>query len=130
MLIGTPRAGPRLSPGSVRGGGNRARTSFSKKPINALCCSNEVTRGTILDVSLHHYAHVIMLEHSETFEQGRCLLGTQDVLPERESEAQDEDVVQECCDNVRLRTSPSRTMRGPNTRTMDPHQQRIFHISV
>ncbi|GFV00368.1 hypothetical protein TNCV_3643461 [Trichonephila clavipes] len=58
-----------------------------------------VIRDTTLDVPLHHHAHVIMFEHNEMREQSCCHPGTQDFLPEKESEAYCEDDSRECFDN-------------------------------
>ncbi|GFT57963.1 hypothetical protein NPIL_618311 [Nephila pilipes] len=77
---------------AVRRGGNQAWTLISKKLHKHLICS----------VRLHHQAHITMFEYSERCEPGCSHLGTQDILPERESEAKGEDDQRECFDNGRL----------------------------
>ncbi|GFV88413.1 hypothetical protein TNCV_1242261 [Trichonephila clavipes] len=60
---------------------------------------DQLTGNTMLNVPLHHYADVAMFEHNERCEQGRCYLGTHDILPEREYNAKSEEDLQECFDD-------------------------------
>ena len=49
----------------------------------------------MLYVPLHHHAHLIMFECSETCELGRYHHGNQEVLPEKEAKAEGEDDLSE-----------------------------------
>ncbi|GFX92845.1 kv channel-interacting protein 2 [Trichonephila clavipes] len=59
----------------------------------------DVTEGTPLDVPLSHHGHLAMFKQSEMREQGHYYLGTQNVLPQIESEAHNEDDLREFIDN-------------------------------
>ncbi|GFT25116.1 hypothetical protein NPIL_686521 [Nephila pilipes] len=72
--------------------GNQDWTLISKNLHKHLMCS----------VPHHHQAHITMFEYSERCETGRCRFRTQDILPERESEAKGEDDLREFFDNGRL----------------------------